>query len=378
LQANNKTTNNTKTTIMKKLFIIPVILLVIANEAQSQGCVAIRSTGGFCTRDQATEHDAGSWMLSVSNRYFKSFRHFVGKEEQKHRTEQETDVRNYSYTLDLTLTRMFKNGWSVALDVPVVSNARSSLYEHGGNAGGKGARHFTHSFGIGDIRIVAYKWLFDQIKMPKGNVQIGVGLKLPTGDYRYHYYFFKNDSTRVLGPVDQSIQLGDGGTGFSTELNAYYNFNSIIGVYTNLYYLINPREQNGVSTTRGGTPSADAIKYGTAVMSVPDQWMVRAGVNATWQKFTLSAGVRKECQPAEDLIGGSMGFRRPGYIVSIEPGLNYQFKKATVYAYVPVAVKRNRIQSVSDMLRTEATGVHAQGDAAFADYLVNIGCSFKF
>ncbi len=363
---------------MKKTIVTSFLYLLLTYHAQSQGCVAIRSTGGFCTRDQAMEHGSNNWMLSVNNRYFKSFRHFVGKEEQKHRTEQNTEVINYSYTLDLVLTRIFKNGWSLALDVPVISNDRSSLYEHGGNNGGKGARHFTSSFGLGDIRIVGYKWLLDQTKMPKGNIQVGLGLKLPTGDYRYQDYFVKNDSTKVLGYVDQSIQLGDGGTGFTTELNAYYNFNSVIGVYTNLYYLINPREQNGVSTARGGTPSATAIKYGTAVMSVPDQWMIRAGVNATWQNFTLSAGVRKECQPAKDLIGGSMGFRRPGYIVSIEPGLNYQFKKATIYAYVPFAVKRNRIQSVADMLRTEATGVHAQGDAAFADYLVNIGCAFKF
>ncbi len=78
---------------------------------------------------------------------------------------------------------------------------------------------------LGDIRIAVYKWLIDQTKMPKGNIQVGLGLKLPTGDYRYQDFFIKNDSTRVLGPVDQSIQLGDGGTGFTTELNAYYNFN---------------------------------------------------------------------------------------------------------------------------------------------------------
>jgi hypothetical protein len=58
--------------------------------------------------------------------------------------------------------------------------------------------------------------------------------------------------------------------------------------------------------------------------------------------------------------------------------LNYQFKKATLYAYVPFAVKRNRTQSVADKLKTADTGVYTQGDAAFADYLVNIGCSFKF
>jgi hypothetical protein len=363
---------------MKKLFVLPVLLLVLFQQAQSQGCVAIRSTGGFCTRDQATDHNANKWTLSVGNRYFKSFRHFVGKEEQKHRIENGSQVINYSYTLDLTLVRNFNNGWSLAVDVPVISNDRSSMYEHGGNNGGKGARHFTSSFGLGDIRVVGYKWLFDQTKMPKGNIQVGLGLKLPTGDYRYQDFFIKNDSTKLLGPVDQSIQLGDGGTGFTTELNAYYNFTPVFGVYTNLFYLINPREQNGVSTARGGTPSADAVKYGTTVMSVPDQWMVRAGASATLHGFTVSAGIRKECQPAEDLIGGSMGFRRPGYIVSFEPGLNYQFKKVTVYSYVPIAIKRNRIQSVADMLKTQATGIHAQGDAAFADYLVNIGCAFKF
>lgn len=363
---------------MKKIFIISVLYLSLAHQAQSQGCVAIRSTGGFCTRDQAVQNDSSKWMLSVSNRYFKSFRHFVGTEEQKQRLEQGTEVINYSYTIDLTLIRNFKNGWSIALDVPVVSNARSSMYEHGGNSGGEDARHYTRSFGIGDIRIVAYCWLLDQTKMPKGNIQVGLGLKLPTGDYRYQDFFIKNDSTKLLGPVDQSIQLGDGGTGFTTEINAYYNFTPHFGVYGNFYYLINPREHNGVSTARGGTSSSDAVKYGTTVMSVPDQFMIRAGANVTFNKFTFSAGVRDECQPSKDLIGGSLGFRRPGYIISIEPGLNYQFKNATVYAYVPFAVKRDRVQSVADKLKTDATGVYAKGDAAFADYLVNIGCTFKF
>ena len=363
---------------MKKLAIFSFLYLLLTNQAQSQGCVAIRSTGGFCTRDQAASHDSTKWILSVSNRYFKSFRHFVGTEEQKQRLEQGTEVINHSYTLDLTLIRNLNKGWSIALDVPIISNARSSMYEHGGNTGGKGARRSTHSFGIGDIRIAVYRWLFDQATMPKGNIQVGLGLKLPTGDYRYQDFFVKNDSTKTLGPVDQSIQLGDGGTGFTTEINAFYNFTEHIGVYGNFFYLFNPREQNGVSTARGGALSADAIKYGTSVMSVPDQMMIRAGASATFNKFTFSAGVRDECQPSKDLIGGSTGFRRPGYIISIEPGLNYQFKKATMYAYVPFAVKRDRTQSVADKLKTEATGVYAQGDAAFADYLVNIGCSFKF
>jgi hypothetical protein len=362
---------------MKKIVFASILNILLAYNAQSQGCVAIRSTGGFCTREQALQNDS-KWMLTVSNRYFKSFRHFVGTEEQKERLERKTEVINYTYTLDLLLTRNLSKGWSITLDVPITSNARSSMYEHGGNNNGQNGRHFTRSFGVGDIRFSVYRWLWQPDPSLKGNIQVGLGVKLPTGDYKYQDYFIKNDTTKVLGFVDQSIQLGDGGTGFTTEINGFYNFTHSIGVYGSFFYLFNPREQNGVSTARGGTPSATALLYGTDVMSVPDQFMIRAGISAMVNRFTFSAGVRDECQPSEDLIGGSRGFRRPGYIISVEPGVNYQLKKATLYAYVPVAVKRNRTQSVADKLQTAATGVYRQGDAAFADYLVNVGCSFKF
>jgi hypothetical protein len=230
---------------------------------------------------------------------------------------------------------------------------------------------------MGDIRFSAYRWILDPQKSLKGNLQFGLGIKLPTGDYNYKDVFHKNDSTLVLGPVDQSIQLGDGGTGFSTELNGYYNFSNNFGLYSNLYYLFSPREQNGTLTSRGGTPSESSLKNGSFVMSVPDQYMIRAGVNFTAKALTVSVGFRDECLPATDLIGGSSGFRRPGYILSLEPGITYNFKKMNVYAYVPVALERSRTQSVADKIDTKLTGVYKQGDAAFADYTINVGMSVK-
>jgi hypothetical protein len=95
-------------------------------------------------------------------------------------------------------------------------------------------------------------------------------------------------------------------------------------------------------------------------------------------KFTFSGGVRYECIPVNDLIGGSTGFRRPGKVVTVEPGITYSMKKCNIYAYVPIAVVRNRTQSVPDKIKTDLTGVYAQGDAAFADYSVNIGFSIRF
>ncbi len=361
---------------MKQLFSLllsALFMIVIPGKANSQGCVAIRSTGGICTMEHSQDATNSKWILNVNNRYFKSFRHFVGTKEQKQRIANGSEVINHSYTLDLTLTRILNKWWSFSVDVPILANSRSSLYEHDGKN-----RFLTHSFGLGDIRLSAYRWIFDPAKSPKGNIQFGLGIKLPTGDYKYQDFFHKNDSTLVLGPVDQSIQLGDGGTGFSTEMNAFYNFSNHFSLYSNLFYLLSPREQNGTLTSRGGTPSPTSLKNGSSAMSVPDQYMIRAGANFTAKDLTISLGFRDECLPAHDLIGGNKGFRRPGYILSGEPGITYNFKKMNLYAYVPIAFVRNRTQSVADKIQTQLTGVYTQGDAAFADYTVNVGCSVKF
>lgn len=363
---------------MKRLCILFIVSLFIVNSANSQGCIAVRSSGAFCTKQDAMTHSDKGWQLNLGYRYFRSFRHYRGDHEEKNRLEQNTEVINWSNNLDISLVRNFDSRWSLALNVPVISNVRSSLYEHGGNGNGQAGRNKTRSFGIGDLRITGYYYVLDPLKSMNFNVQVGVGLKLATGDYRYQDYFFKSDGSKLLGPVDQSIQLGDGGTGFTTEVNAFYNFTKNIGVYGNFYYLFNPREQNGVSTARGGTTSAANIANGSDVMSVPDQFMWRAGANFTYRRFSISGGLRYERVPAKDAIGGSNGFRRPGYIVSVEPGVTYQFKKVTLFASVPVAVERNRIQSVPDKIRTESTGTYTKGDAAFADYLVNVGASFRF
>lgn len=362
---------------MKKILraaIALTIAIYFHTTAYAQGCVAIRSTGGLCTMENHPGHsgNTGHWLLSANNRYFKSFRHYVGTEEQKQRVAQGTEVINHSYTLDLSLTRIINDRWSWNIDVSLLANGRSSLYEHGGKE-----RHSTHSFGLGDMRITAYRWLLNPAKMTKGNIQAGLGIKLPTGDYRYQDYFYRVDGSKVLGPVDQSIQLGDGGTGLAAEINAYYNFSHTVSVYGNFYYLANPREQNGVSTARGGTPSATAIAYSSDIMSVPDQYMARAGVNITANNFVFSAGIKDECLPAHDIIGGSNGFRRPGYIISAEPGITYKHNKFTVYTTVPFALQRNRTQSVPDEIRTKLTGAYYQGDAAFADYVVNMGIAFR-
>jgi hypothetical protein len=360
-----------------QLLLFFTAFILIHQVSNAQGCVAIRSNGGTCTMTAYELNQSmqthSSWSFAMNNRYFKSFRHFVGTDEQKQRVAQGTEVINRVFATELGLIRQFSDRWSFAFFAPIISNGRSSLYEHDGKH-----RNSTSSFGLGDIRLATYYWLVNPSHARRANVQLGLGIKLPTGDYKYQDYFYKNDSVKVLGPVDQSIQLGDGGTGITLEANAFYNFASKAGIYFNGFYLSNPREQNGVSTARGATPSASSIVYGSDVMSVPDQYMLRLGASVGLNKFNFSAGMRMECVPSEDLIGGSNGFRRPGYVLSAEPSVSYRINHTQLYLSVPYAVQRNRTQSVPDKIRTERTGVYAKGDAAFADYTVNFGVAFSF
>ena len=362
---------------MKKIFIalLSITVLLSWQRLSAQGCVAIRSTGGFCAAGDVHHPDTtAQWQFTVNNRYYKSFRHYVGTVYQKQRQVLGNEVINNAYTADLAIYRILNPRWSLMLDLPISANSRSQTYTQADAY----HRFATHSFGAGDIRVAVYSWLLDPVKMPKGNIQVGLGIKFATGEDNYQDYFKTSDSTKTYGPVDQSIQIGDGGTGITLEINTYYNFSHKVGLYGNFFYLSNPRDQNGVSNAHGGTPSASSIANGSNIMSVPDQYMARVGVSLQFNRLFATAGVRDDCLPVHDLIGGSDGFRRPGFIISGEPGLTYVFPKVSLYTYVPIAIVRDRTQSVPDKITTALTGVYTHGDAAFANCVVNIGANIRF
>ncbi len=363
---------------MKKVLqtILGLVLFVTITNTKvlAQGCVAIRSTGGICAMaqhpDSTTETKGGYWLYNNNNRYYRSFRHFVGKVEQTQRIAMHNNVINHTFTQDNTFTRIFNDRWSVSLNLPFAANTRSQV--------SSGVRFATSSFGIGDVSATGFYWLFNPKKATKGNVQLGMGFKFATGTYNYQDYFLNGATgTHTLAPVDQSIQLGDGGTGIILDVNSYYNPTHNFGFYGNFYYMANPRDVNGVPSS-SSTPSALKVAITSDVLSVPDQYMARVGAALGVNRFNFSLGLRDDCVPVRDLIGTSDGFRRPGWVLSLEPGVTYAYKNIAIYAYVPIALMRDRTQSVPDMRQTDLTGVYAHGDAAFADYVVNVGITVKF
>ncbi len=359
---------------MKKLTILLLGIFLMNQSIHSQGCVAVRNISGFGQYNFANNtFSSSNWQVDITGRYFKSFRDFKGTEDQK--TVEANQSINHVYSTDLTVSRMLKDGWSLSLSLPITANSRSSTIEHGGI---NTPRHTTHSFGIGDMRLMVYKWLLETSVRQKGNIQLGLGVKLPTGDYRYQDYFYRNDTVRVLAYVNPSIQLGDGGTGIIGQLNTFYIINPTISLYGNFYYMMNPREQNGVPATLGGRtpPHLDSLA-GSILTSVTDVYAIRAGASFSFNKLSLSLGIRDEGVPVNDLVGGSEGVRRPGYNVSVEPGIVYNLKTISFYSYVPVMVSRGTKQNVPDKYKSTYTGTYVLSAGGFANYLIFVGITFR-
>lgn len=342
-------------------------------QVQAQGCVAIRSFSGCGSVSGASAFlGQGEFLLGTNFRYFKSYKHFRGTHEEVERVENGTEVINKSSFLDFSVNYGITGRLYANATIPFVFHNRSSLYEHGGNS--FGSRNETSSQGLGDIRIGLGYWLFNPSKIENFNYALGIGVKLNTGKYDYMDTFYNqgpDKNQEVEAVVDQSIQPGDGGISPSLDLQGYHIISDRFSINTTLYYLFGIEESNGV-LTRNQPP-------GGTEFAVPDQYLARLGISYVTPVKGLSVygGGRIEGVPAEDLIGGSNAYRRPGYTISVEPGITYTASNLAINLSVPIAVERNRTQSYLDKVRTEETGEYRHGDAAFADYLINFGVTYR-
>ena len=356
-------------------YLIGCLLLSAGSTAnlQAQGCVAVKNMSSPGLNFGDGSHSG--WQFSVNYRYFRSYKHFRGTHEETERVENGTNVINNDNSINLGINYTFNSRWSATVAVPLIYIDRSSLYEHSGNQGG---RHHTESKGLGDIRAIVY-----YNTMPSnhnGHLIVGLGAKLPTGDYNYKDYFQKPEGPTLL-PVDQSIQPGDGGLGVISEIDVARRIAGNFSGYLNAMYMINARNTNGV--LRRATPYTIPVTNEeiplSNEMSVCDQYFWRLGGVYTMHGLQAGLGARMEGIPSEDLIGESSGFRRPGYIISAEPSLFYTKGAHTFGVNFPIALERNRTRNTTDKTQgvNPVTGEKINGDAAFADWLLSVTYAFR-
>jgi len=284
-------------------------------------------------------------------------------------------IKNDTYVniLDLSVAYAISKRLSVSLEIPYQYGSRTNAIEHD-------LVHFhtTRAYGMGDARIAGNIWILEPDTHPDYNVSFSLGIKVPTGvDDATDYFYRRNQRRPVLRPVDLSIQPGDGSWGIIFATNAFAKVYRSTFAFFQATYVSNPREFNGVETSFGDQRDFTFGDKGATINSVPDQWLVRSGVTtAIWREKGLSGSlaVRWEGIPIHDWIGGSDGYRLPGYSVSIEPGLSISRGRGSLAVSVPIAIYRKGLPAVPDVrLQTFYAGV-----ASFADFQINVTYSHLF
>lgn len=291
--------------------------------------------------------DAGGWQASVAHRWLHSDRHFIGDDEVERRQEEGSEVINDVHTVDLTVTYQATKRLSLSATLPFVAATRSSLYEHD-----RTNRHTMAASSIGDMRLTGNFWLLSPNKYTNGNIALGAGVKFPTGEYKAQDYRHR-PTGKVLDYVDNSIQPGDGGWGVLLEIQAFHKLFRNTFAYMNGTYLLNPQNTNSIGN------------------SIWDAYVGRGGLSyAIWPEkgLALSLGGRIEGVPPEDAVGESEGRRRPGFAVSVEPGITFSHKRLSINVTAPVALYRNRQRNY----------LGRPGDAAFADYVILSSVTWRF
>jgi hypothetical protein len=348
------------------LVFTPLLLLSSASSALAQGCVAAHS------QPQSEDvllsnayHDGGApggheWLhrltLNIGYRSFSSNEYFIGTHEIPRAAGRR--VENHQNIWDVGINYQVTPRWSAIADVPVFQGTRNQVYPPSG---------VFSVGGIGDVTIGAQAWIFRPPTEGHGNIAFSASLKIPTGIDNATSAALLNGQM-VTATADQSLQPGDGGWGFLLASQAYQRVWFHTMTYFQGEWLFNPEDTNGVPTFRR--------QPGQGVMSVPDQYLFRGGFAHAVPKIRgldLSFGARMEGIPVRDAFGASNGFRRPGYIISIDPGFMYSVWHETISVNAPWAVQRDRRPSVPEMASNTPNG-----DAFFADYTIIVVLSHYF
>jgi hypothetical protein len=347
-------------------------VLLAATHARAQGCIVARSTQQVISPLSSTtqggelrpENQGGylaphQWEFTFSYRHQFSERHFVGPTEQVYRQQAHNRVMNKINLPTFQLTYQISSRWSVSGNVPVLFATRhgeSSTIEYA-------------SQGLGDTIVTTQSWIWSPAKPHRGNVSVGFGFMLPTGRDDVQNTVTSNGAQSTV-PVDFSIQPGQGGWGLVGQFQAFHVVGKKGVAYIDGSYIATPQNTNQVNSEH-----LAIYGPGNQYNSITDEYLAEVGYAyplGFLRGLVLTFGPRYEGVPVRDVFGQSEGFRRPGFALSLEPGLIYARGKSMYTFSLAKAIYRTRERSVPDI----ANGIH--GDAAFADYIWLGSYTYRF
>jgi hypothetical protein len=343
---------------------LTIVTLATIQPAFSQGCIVARSNGEVGGPESEGGYlQSGDFEFDIGYRHQFSYIHFVGPTEQSYRVADGTEVENKINLENLSVTYQISPRFSVTADVPVLLASRHT----------NDSPVIYTSSGIGDSSFMVQGWLWNPKENTRGNIQLSFGLLAPTGkDNVANVVDAQNGKGPVYTIVDYSIQPGQGSWGIPLQWVTYKNWAGS-QLYFNGDYVMMLQDTNNVLRTNAAINPLTLTQYN----AVSDQYLMEGGVAHPISRIrglTVTFGPRMEGVPARNLlpVGNDLGFRRPGFAISLEPGFQYSRGRSVFSAEIARAIYRDRTRSVPDDL----TGGH--GDAAFANYVWLASYSFRF
>jgi hypothetical protein len=296
----------------------------------------------------------GHGTLSLGYRNVYANQYFLNGSvfREENRLEEPTRLWN---TLDLTGTYQLTRRVNLQATVPLQWNQATFLVPFTEGPAAEAFRQRLSTSGVGDLLLVERTWLMDPERVKRGNVLVGLGLKLPTGNYR-------GGNTWTGGgpgvwnnkPAPLTIMIGDGGVDVLAEVLAYRIVRFPVKK-TNFFavgsYLITPQGTTGIPSQNlliGPPISTSPLTQNSLVNTIPDVYSLRAGmiIPSPWKEnkylrpFSGLIAYRWDGSPQRDFIGNSNGFRQPGFFMAVELGLFYQHKRHLVQATSPISFVR--------------------------------------
>jgi hypothetical protein len=232
----------------------------------------------------ASYQDGGTWSATVSHRWQKSDRHFIGDDEQKYRQKENSEVINNIHLIDIGVGYAVTKRVSLTLSIPfqfatreqAIRDPRLPRNEFGNRP--VIDRYQTSADGLGDMRLLGTAWLLDPESYKRGNISLGLGVVFPTGekDHKDVIKVFDTNSAGAYSPraetrnVDNSIQPGAGAWGIIFDESMFLEVVTNFTLYAGATYIAVPATDAGVISGN--------LQTSTTVWSTGDSYLARVGV----------------------------------------------------------------------------------------------------
>jgi hypothetical protein len=332
--------NKLSTRIAGAVCVLFTIVLYVP-AAWAQGCVC-QKQGSPVFGGLETYLKPGELQLTFGYRGYESTEHFQGRDPFPDLDPNGPINKQHAATGEITFGLTPR--WNLSMSAPWYNNGFA--VRRAGPASPSPYFQDTPVSGFGDVGVRARYWLFSTDN-PVTNVGVSAGVKFPTGS--------ANRAGSVGGrtvPADVSIQLGDKAWGVTSGVSAFHDF-SRLSLYGTAHYLFIPRNTTGVPTFFGSLTNPN----NSTINSAADQFSSQLGgayvVRRGWPVPSLA--YRVEGVPIDDVFGKSDGFRRPGMIGFVEPGINMQLAGNLLSFSVAIRQYVNIKDSPASARREDAT-----------------------